>query len=331
MKKMAIKFGVLLASLMVATSTLGGSAALAKAHQSSTAHHATTSHKKAVRARASSPDAKKLFAAKKLPAALPPESIGGYSNGCLAGGVALPMNGPHWQVMRPLRNRNWGHPGLIDFVKRLSEKAYKDKDSWSGVLVGDMSQPRGGPMISGHASHNIGRDVDLWLTPMPDHILTEEERNTMSAHSVLKLDSADFDANYWTDAHAAFVRNAAEDPEVVRIFVTPAIKKFWCDKRPQNATFPWLSKLRPCPAAQCVGHDDHIHIRLKCAPGDKSCIGQPAPDASDDGCGSELTGALRDTANDPPYSSKPDQPSPYEEHPLSKLPKACMRVLNAKP
>ena len=54
--------------------------------------------------------AKKLFASKRSPADLKARSIGFYSRGCLAGGVALPINGPAWQVMRLSRNRNWGHP-----------------------------------------------------------------------------------------------------------------------------------------------------------------------------------------------------------------------------
>ena len=41
-------------------------------------------------------------------------------------------------------------------------------DDWPGLLVGDISQPRGGPMLTGHASHQLGLDADIWLTPMPD-------------------------------------------------------------------------------------------------------------------------------------------------------------------
>ena len=54
--------------------------------------------------------AKQLFGRKTAPAAMPARSIGYYTHGCLAGGVALPINGPTWQVMRLSRNRNWGHP-----------------------------------------------------------------------------------------------------------------------------------------------------------------------------------------------------------------------------
>ena len=72
--------------------------------------------------------------------------------------------------MRLSRDRNWGHPRLLDFFERFAADA-RALDGWPGLLVGDMSQPRGGPMLTGHASHQIGLDVDIWLTPMPDRIL----------------------------------------------------------------------------------------------------------------------------------------------------------------
>ena len=48
------------------------------------------------------------------------------------------------------------------YIEKLSQDAAK-LDGWPGLLIGDMSQPRGGPMVSGHASHQIGLDVDIWL------------------------------------------------------------------------------------------------------------------------------------------------------------------------
>src|SRR5262249_42407968 len=123
--------------------------------------------------------AKELFGRKTTPAAMKAQTIGFYSKGCLAGAQALPINGKTWQVMRLSRNRNWGHPKLVDFLERLSEKGAKV--GWSGLLVGDMSQPRGGPMLTGHASHQVGLDADIWLTPMPNRELTRIEREEMSA------------------------------------------------------------------------------------------------------------------------------------------------------
>ena len=35
------------------------------------------------------------------------------------------------------------------------------------LWIGDLSQPRGGPMPFGHASHQTGLDVDVWLDLSP--------------------------------------------------------------------------------------------------------------------------------------------------------------------
>ncbi|MGD0027305.1 MAG: penicillin-insensitive murein endopeptidase, partial [Xanthobacteraceae bacterium] len=91
--------------------------------------------------------AKELFARKTQPLAGAARSIGSYADGCLAGGVALPITGHAWQVMRLSRNRNWGNPKLVEFIERLGNNA--KKAGWNGLLVGDMSQPRGGPMLTG--------------------------------------------------------------------------------------------------------------------------------------------------------------------------------------
>src|SRR5881394_3298745 len=168
--------------------------------------------------------AKELFARKLKPAELEARSIGFYTRGCLAGGVALPVNGKTWQVMRLSRHRNFGHPELVAFMERLAAKVPKVSD-WRGLLVGDMSQARGGPMLTGHASHQVGLDADIWLTPMPDRELTRLEREEMSATMAVAPDRKDVDPNVWTPAHAALIKAAAEDPLVQRIFVNPAIKR----------------------------------------------------------------------------------------------------------
>ena len=132
--------------------------------------------------------AKELFARKSTPFRGPPRSIGGYFDGCLAGAVPLPMTGPTWQVMRPSRNRNWGNPQLVRFIERFAKNA--KKAGWNGLLVGDMSQPRGGPMISDHRSHQVGLDVDIWFAPMPNHVQSREEREFGTAHRCGRARSA---------------------------------------------------------------------------------------------------------------------------------------------
>src|ERR1035441_6235261 len=142
--------------------------------------------------------AKALFGSQSKPAPLAARTIGFYSRGCLAGGIALPVNGPDWQVMRVSRNRFWGHPALIAFLERFALKV-PHVSHWPGILVGDMSQPRGGPMLTGHASHQIGLDADVWLTPMPDHRLDRAEREEMSAVDMVRPDGLAVDPTYWSE------------------------------------------------------------------------------------------------------------------------------------
>src|SRR5262249_9022238 len=198
---------------------------------------------------APSTPAKELFARKLTPFPGPPRSIGGDFAGCLAGAVPLQITGPTWQVMRQSRNRNWGNPQLVRFIERFARNA--KKIGWNGLLVGDMSQPRGGPMLSDHTSHQVGLDVDIWFAPMPDPTQSREEREFGSATDVVAPDLLDVDRQVWTHTHTELIRTAAQDPAVIRILVNAAIKKALC--REAGADRAWLFKVRPW-----YGHAEHF-------------------------------------------------------------------------
>lgn len=268
-----------------------------------------------------SPDtpAKELFARKVLPAALPTEVIGSYSDGCIAGAAQMPVNGDTWQVMRLSRNRNWGYPDLIALLKRLSAKAHRDA-GWPGILVGDMGQPRGGPALSGHASHQIGLDADVWLTPMPNHRLSREEREDTSAVMMVRKDRLDIDPAVFTPGHLAVIRDAAQEPSVQRIFVNAAIKRALC--REAKGDRSWLSKVRPW-----WGHDYHFHIRMRCPAGATECHGQQ-DQGGGDGCSkSDLAYWFSDAVLHPPPPKEPPPPPHFLT--MAQLPAACRAVLNA--
>ena len=258
--------------------------------------------------------AKELFGAERTPAPLEARSIGSYARGCLAGAIALPVNGASWQVMRLSRNRNWGHPALVDFLERLAADA--PSVGWRGLLVGDMAQPRGGPMLTGHASHQIGLDADIWLTPMPTRELTREERETISATSMLAEGGKAVDPAIFTPTHAAILKLAASRPEVDRIFVNPAIKKALCAAAGPDRG--WLRTVRPW-----WGHDYHFHVRLGCPAGDATCKPQDAVPPGD-GCGAELASWFEPPPPPPKVPAKPKPPLTLKD-----LPPACGQVLLA--
>ncbi len=269
--------------------------------------------------------AKNLFGEAKKPASMEARSIGSYSRGCLAGAVPLPIDGPAWQEMRLSRNRNWGNPKLIALVERFAKDAQK-LDGWPGLLVGDIAQPRGGPMVSGHASHQVGLDADIWLTPMPDRRLSRKERENLQATSMLDSTGVAVDPKVFTSKQVALIKRAASYPEVERIFVHPAIKKALCLAAGKDRK--WLGKVRPW-----YGHYYHFHVRIKCPPGFGGCKPQTPP-TGDDGCGKEVDRWLSKVipAKGPPRPRVAGAPKPPRPPiMLSELPKECRAVLAAGP
>ena len=263
--------------------------------------------------------AKSLFGAEKLASAQPPAPYGVYAKGCVAGAVQLPETGPTWQAMRLSRNRNWGHPETIDFIKQLSAKAAR-QPGWNGLYIGDISQPRGGPMLTGHRSHQIGLDVDIWMLPAKNLTLSYNERENLSSISLRRAKGAYTNDN-WTRAHMEIMKAAAEDPRVARIFVFPGAKVAMCKLEKGNRK--WLTKIRPWH-----GHHYHFHVRLKCPKGAKGCKNQAAPPAGD-GC-ADAQVWVNNILNPPPPDPNKPPPTPRREYVMADLPTQCTNVLTAR-
>jgi penicillin-insensitive murein endopeptidase len=230
--------------------------------------------------------ARSLFKAAKTAATLPPAALGKYNRGCLAGAEQLAPNGPGWQAMRLSRNRHWAHPNMIQLIKRLAADATK-LDGWPGLLVGDLSMARGGPMWPSHSSHQIGLDADIWLTPMPDRKLTYKEREATSATCMLQScgnskRQLEINTETFGDGQIRLLKRAASYPEVERVLIHPTIKRHICSvEKAAGRNTSWLAKLRPV-----WGHNYHFHIRMKCPPGNPNCRPQNPPPTVD-GCDKE--------------------------------------------
>jgi penicillin-insensitive murein endopeptidase len=260
--------------------------------------------------------AQALFAAAPGPTAHPPTPIGGHSRGCIAGAAQLPETGPTWQAMRLGRDHHWGHPEALAFVERLSREAVRA--GWAGLYVGDISQARGGP-IPGHASHQIGLDVDIWMLPPRRLDLGRAERESLSSISVKAANQRQVNAA-WTPAHHAILEAAARDPKVERLFVTAPVKLQMCaDARGRDRA--WLGKIRPW-----WGHDTHFHVRLRCPAGASGCV-DPEPIPAGDGCAEAVWWVTE--ALEPPDPDAPATP-PRAPLRLADLPAQCAAVLRAR-
>ncbi|NVK59471.1 MAG: penicillin-insensitive murein endopeptidase [Rhodobacteraceae bacterium] len=267
----------------------------------------------------STKSAKALFGAESVGSPQRAASFGSYSRGCVAGAASLPETGPTWQAMRLSRNRNWGHPQLIDFVQDLSRKAAA-LPGWNGLYVGDMSQPRGGPMTSGHASHQIGLDADIWMLPGSDLTLSRSARENISSISMQRASGAYVNSS-WTRAHHELLKAAASDPRVARIFVFPGAKVKMCNDETGDRS--WLRKIRPW-----YGHHYHFHVRLNCPAGATGCVNQTPPPAGD-GC-ADAQAWVNNILNPPPPDPNAPPPKPKRDLVMGDLPAQCASVLAAR-
>jgi penicillin-insensitive murein DD-endopeptidase len=243
----------------------------------------------------------------------PSLAIGSAARGCLAGAATLPSDGPGYEAIRLSRNRFFGHPNTVSYVERLGRRA-----ATSGLpafYVGDMAQPRGGPLPYGHASHQTGIDVDIWFTFAAGPPLGAAARETVSLPSMLLPSWRSVDPKRFGQRQIALLRLAAADPGVDRIFVNPVIKETLCRVLPAR-DHAWLGRLRPW-----WEHDDHFHVRLSCPADSPDCTRQAAVPAGD-GCDAILASWVRDQR-----SPRIDQ-APPPRRALPVLPAACHAILS---
>ncbi|WP_422075483.1 penicillin-insensitive murein endopeptidase [Tranquillimonas rosea] len=261
--------------------------------------------------------AKNFFGQEASASQQSPAPYGFYSKGCLAGGVQLPETGPTWQAMRLSRNRNWGHPETIRFLQRLSQKV-AGMNGTQGLYVGDISQPRGGPMTSGHSSHQIGLDADIWLRPVPRLDLTRSEREGFPPISMRRAKGAYTNSN-WSPLQHEMVKAAAQDPAVARIFIFPGAKVSMCNTETGDRS--WLRKVRPWG-----GHHYHFHIRLACPRGATDCTPQDPPPPGD-GCAAAQEW-VNNIIDPPPPDPNAPAPTPKSAIKMADLPQQCQAVLS---
>lgn len=250
------------------------------------------------------------WAAVSAPSREPTQVIGGASNGCVGGAEALPEAGPGFVSVRRYRNRYYGHPELIRMLGDLGAAARaKGLDL---VMVGDLSQPRGGRMPSSHRSHQNGLDADIWFTLARTPGAAGRLMDSGDDPQSMVRPGGLFIADAWGPDQRFLLETAARHPKVDRIFVNPAIKRAVCQEAKGDRS--WLRKLRPW-----FGHDAHFHLRLRCPPKSPQCH-QQAPLPPGDGCGSDLAWWFSDEARNPPKKSRQpkDEPAP---------PAACLSLL----
>lgn len=240
---------------------------------------------------------------------VPPYSaqpIGSYANGCIRGAGTLPPEGTGYQAVNLSRNRNHGHPDSIAFVQELARRAQAER--LGRLAIGDMSKPYGGRMESGHASHQIGLDVDVWFD-LDQPPLARADRERTDFPTMVNRSTQRVFPDRFGPRQARLLQMAATSSAVARVFVNPAIKLALCEGETGDRS--WLRKIRPW-----AGHDSHFHVRMNCPAGSTACVSQDSIPPGD-GCGQELMSWF-----EPPKEAPAPRPKAIPEPPA-----ACLAVL----
>ena len=236
--------------------------------------------------------------------------IGGAANGCVGGADTLAETGPGYVSVRRARHRFFGHPQLLRLVTDLGRAA--QRRGLGLVMVGDLSQPRGGRMPSSHHSHQNGLDADIWFTLAPSaeaaRRLMDDQPDPPSMVQPVSLATS----STWDEPQRFLLETVARQPMVDRIFVNPGIKRALC--REVTGERGWLRKVRPW-----WGHDAHFHLRIRCPADSPQCEAQGALPAGD-GCGADLAWWFSEEATKPAKSKGKPRAEPV-------APAACLALL----
>ncbi|GAA5095732.1 penicillin-insensitive murein endopeptidase [Wohlfahrtiimonas larvae] len=243
----------------------------------------------------------------------PTKIYGSYANGCFSGGKVMPIVGEGFQQVRPSRNRHYGDESLLVFIESLGKYA---KAQNKIVILGDLSQPRGGPMNFGHSSHQIGLDVDIWFESIGKNGLSPKQVEGLETPSLVDMKNGVI-SKYWQPYYRDLIHQAALYPKTERIFVNPVIKAYLCETEKDKS---WLYKVRPW-----FGHDSHFHVRLVCPKNQKDCEPQ-FPVAKNSGCDEDLQNWVKDQAD---LALGIKKPAVSKGKSVSKImPKMCQKILN---
>ena len=198
-------------------------------------------------------------------------SVGTTSSGRLQEGVALERNGERLKQLPTHldRGRHYTATNLAAFLDEISATLYE----YRGVPLyyGDASAPSGGD-ISGHASHNAGRDIDLAYPMLSEtgESLEPERFEKFRSNGRCRKCEAQFDAlGMWQVVAAAL---ESEHAQVQWIFVYHGLRKQILEAaRAEGASAELIERAsyvlrQPSDSAS---HNDHIHLRVLCSARDR--------------------------------------------------------------
>lgn len=195
------------------------------------------------------------------------QSYGAPWNGLLRNSAQLP-DGEGYFVRRP--QLAFGTRSTVDFVRRAVAVVREQFPDSHVLAIGDLSAKSGG-RITGHRSHQSGRDVDVGL------IYKTKPEGVPYDFAPATDDNLDCEATY------ALINEFADtdkDGGVQVIFLDFDVQRMLYDWAiAHGEDYVELQKLFQFPNRDARGtlvqhapnHDDHLHIRFHCTKGEPNC------------------------------------------------------------
>ncbi|MCW5808719.1 MAG: penicillin-insensitive murein endopeptidase [Deltaproteobacteria bacterium] len=198
------------------------------------------------------------------------QSAGAPWNGTLHHATRLPDNDTQYHLRRPWRA--FGTRTTVARIERAIAAVRRTFPKAHVLAIGDLSAERGGA-ISGHRSHQSGRDVDLGL--FYKVVPANYPRDFVSA-TAGNLDCA---ATFALIEQLAATSGDADGVQVMFLdFGVQELVYRWA--RGRGTSERRLARLFQYPHGRgasgglvrhIANHDDHLHVRFKCPSGATSC------------------------------------------------------------
>jgi LysM repeat protein len=197
------------------------------------------------------------------------QSRGVPHHGWLHDPTQLPRSN-HYYRRRP--ERTWAAAHLVDHTLNAIHDARASFPKLHKLAIGDLSDQDGGP-LSGHASHQSGRDIDIGF------YYRKVPANYPQEFVVASKDTLDAAAT-WALLES-FVRTAGTPGGVEKVFLDyevqgwlyEAARKDGWSKAQLEAVFQYPNGryAKHGIVRHVANHKDHLHVRFTCVPGDGAC------------------------------------------------------------
>jgi hypothetical protein len=161
----------------------------------------------------------------------------------------------------------WGSSHTVEQIVRAFTTLRRETGYDGEIVIGAMSRKHG-RRFSPHVSHQSGRDVDIRLPLLPGVPTTvrpnPDEVDWLATWALVKafVDTGEvgvifLDIDLQSRLYEA-ARSLGETPETLRDIIS------WPN---------WKENTRPI-VRHSKGHEGHIHVRIKCGPGEPRCRGK---------------------------------------------------------